>query len=129
MICVDTSVWVGALRDSASPAAWHLAQLVESDVVLMPAPVRLELVAGAPGPSFSVLADRFAALGPIIPDDETWQRAEAWVGQAIAAGERFGVVDLLIAATAAEHHARVWSFDDDFGRMARLGFVELYAAP
>lgn len=129
MICVDTSVWIEALRDTASPASWHLAQLVESDVVLMPAPVRLELLAGAPGPSLSSLADRLGALGPVIPDDATWQRAEVWVEEAIGAGQRFGLVDLLIAATAAQHHARVWSLDQDFGRMQRLGFVELYAAP
>ena len=129
MICVDTSVWIEALRDTVSPAAWHLGQLVESDVVLMPAPVRLELLAGAPGPSLSILADWSGALGPIIPDDATWRRAEAWVGEAIAAGQRFGLVDLLIAATAAEHHARVWSRDGDFERMQKLGFVEVYAAP
>lgn len=129
MICVDTSVWVEALRGAPSRAAWHLGELVEADAVLMPAPVRLELLAGAPGRDLPALADRLGALGPVIPDHATWQRAENWVGEAVAAGQRFGLVDLLIAATAAQHGAQVWSLDGSFDQMRHLGFVELYAAP
>lgn len=129
MICVDTSVWIEALRGPATASAFHLGELVESDVVLLPAPVRLELLLGAAGQERATLATRLETLEPLVPDAATWQRAERWVGEATAAGERFAVVDLLIAATAAEHGATVWSRDSAFGRMAQLGFVELYAAP
>lgn len=129
MICVDTSVWVDVLRGPRTRAAWHLAELVEADLVVMPAPVRLELLAGAPARSRAALADRLSAFGVRIPDAAVWDRAEAWSGDAVAAGERFGLVDLLIAAMAAAYGAKVWSLDSAFQRMERLGFVEVYAAP
>lgn len=52
---------------------------------------------------------------------------EAWVAQAVAAGQSFGVGDLLIAGIGAEHAAEIWSLDGAFPRMAKLGFIHLYA--
>ena len=129
MICVDTSVWIEALRGPASARAFHLDELLDTDVILLPAPVYLELLLGVSSRDRATLEAHFAALEPLVPAAAEWQRAERWVTDASAAGERFGVVDLLIAATAAEHGASVWSRDGDFERMAKLGFVELYAAP
>ena len=129
MICVDTSVWVEAFRGGRHSVVRHLAELLETDTVSVPVPVRLEVLGGAPRRTFAALAERFAGMPTLIPDRATWETAEGWVGVAIAAGQRFGVADLLIAAIAREHQARLWTLDADFGRMAKLGFVELYAAP
>lgn len=95
----------------------------------MPVPVRLEMLAGAPGKDFLVLTKRLSGVALLMPEGRTWTGVEGWVGTAVAAGQRFGVMDLLIAAIAREHDARLWSLDADFERMARLGFVELYAGP
>lgn len=129
MICVDSSVWVAALDDAAGPEASHLAELIEVDEVVLPAPVRVELLAGASRKDLGPLREVLAAVPPAIPDGATWSRIESWVTKAVGAGQRFGLADLLIAATAAGQGARVWSLDADFGRMQKLGFVELYAAP
>lgn len=52
---------------------------------------------------------------------------EHWVEAGIARGQRFGVADLLIASIVAENQAEIWSLDDDFQRMARLGFIRTSA--
>lgn len=129
MICADSSVWIEALRDAESRLARHLAELVDANAVVVPLPVRLELLAGAPRRALADLLDAFGGLAEPVPERATWERVESWIGQAVEAGQRFGLVDLLIGATAAEHGASVWSLDADFGRMQKLGFVELYAAP
>jgi predicted nucleic acid-binding protein len=51
---------------------------------------------------------------------------EEWTGRATAAGERFGIGDLLIAAMTAESGALAWSLDQDFARMQRVGLIDLY---
>ena len=129
MICVDTSVWVSAFREPTSRAALLLDDLIEDDEVVLAAPVRAELLMGAPRTAHAALLGRFAAFVQGVPDDDTWTRVEQWVTTAVGAGQRFALSDLLIAATAADHAAAVWSLDADFERMQKLGFVELYTAP
>ena len=129
MICVDTSVWIAALGDATGAGALHLSELVDANVVAVPAPVRVEILAGAPRRAFADLVDGFLGITQFVPGGPTWELVEHWVSEAVAAGQRFGVVDLLIAATAAEHGATLWSLDADFARMQKLGFVQLYASP
>lgn len=107
----------------------HLAELLEADAVAVPVPVRLEVLAGAPKDAVAPLVLRFRGVSILIPERDTWRTVEDWVGAAVAAGQRFGVLDLLIAAIARGHQAPLWTLDADFGRMAKLGFVDLYAAP
>lgn len=126
MICVDTSVWVAALRRSGSAEAHHLSDLLEGNDVALPAPVRAEILSGASRRDRPHLRSTLSALPVLYPDGATWDRIDRWIDQAGDAGERFGVMDLLIAAIAVEERAQLWSLDDDFVRMARLKFVELH---
>ena len=130
MICVvDTSVWVRAFGNPAGLEARHLARLMRTDAMVLSAPVRVELLSGASRETLGPLRERLSALPQAVPDNGTWDRMEEWLAAAVAAGQRFSLADLLIAATAAERNAPVWSLDADFERMQKLGFVELYAAP
>jgi predicted nucleic acid-binding protein len=52
---------------------------------------------------------------------------ERWAEESCARGERFGVSDLLIAAIVAENNGQIWSLDEDFARLARLGFVRRHS--
>lgn len=126
MIVVDTSVWVAVLRSKGAPEAAILAQLVDADVVILPVPVRMELLSGCPAKDRPLLRRRLGAIEAAYPDDETWALMDRWLERTSSDGLRFGVGDLLIAALAAERGALVWSLDRDFERMEKLGLVSRY---
>lgn len=128
MIVVDTSVWITALRSPASREAMALSRLLDADEVLLPVPVRIELLSGASRADRPRLRKGLSALPLLYPADETWGLIDRWTERAGAAGLRFGMGDLLIAALASEAGALVWSLDADFERMTRAGLVDLYDA-
>lgn len=129
MICVDTSVWVAALRGRQSAEARELTRLLDDDEIVLPVPVRVEILAGASRRDRPILRRTLSALPVLYPDADTWQRIDRWIEAAGDAGDRFGFADLLVAALTADHDATLWSLDGDFVRMARLRFVRLHAPP
>lgn len=126
MVLVDTSVWVSVLRSASSAEAVAFADLVQSDDLLLGAPVRTELLAGARAVDRPRLRRLLTALPVAYPSPETWQQMDRWAENARDRGQRFGMDNLLIAALAHEAGALIWSLDTDFDRMARLRFVSLY---
>jgi predicted nucleic acid-binding protein len=124
MIVVDTSVWVGARRDSGLRQA--LESLIDADEVALALPVRLELLAGIASKDRRAFLRTFAALPQLVPTDDTWAVLPDWIARASEGGERFALTDLLIGSLASEIGGRVWSLDSDFERMARLQLVSLY---
>ena len=127
MILVDSSVWVTAFRNGKSSAARHLADLLDAGEVCLAIPVRLELLLGASTAVRDRLSYALSALPVLYPTDDTWATLEAWVEGAGQRRQRFGFADLLIGALAAEAGARVWSLDNAFARMEKLGLIERHA--
>ncbi|MFL5306481.1 MAG: PIN domain-containing protein [Polyangia bacterium] len=128
MIVVDTSVWVEGLR-GRQPIAARLAGALDRDDVALPVPVRIELLSGARRTERAQLRRVLSALPLLVPSAETWPRIEEWVATGAAAGHRFGVADLLVAAIASENACPIWSLDQDFTRLAQLGLVSQYVQP
>jgi predicted nucleic acid-binding protein len=126
LIFVDSSVWISAFRDAKSPEARELTRLLDSDEVALSIPVYLEVLTGATRENRSRLRSVLSALPIFYPSRETWNRIEEWVAQATDRGQRFGMLDLLVASIAAEWQAELWSLDAEFRRMARLEFVGLF---
>ncbi|MEK6608159.1 MAG: PIN domain-containing protein [Myxococcota bacterium] len=127
MIVVDSSVWVASFRSPDSALGDALRRALRGDHVLLAAPVRIEILAGASRRDLPPLRRVLDALPSIFPTEATWGRIERFVERAAAKGQRFGVADLLIGGLAAERDVAVWSLDLDFRRMAGLGFVKLHA--
>jgi predicted nucleic acid-binding protein len=126
VIFVDTSVWVAFFRGTDAAVAATLSRLLDDDLVGLAAPVRLELLGGASAAALPPLRRTLAALPVFYPTRDTWELVDGWVNRAVARGERFGLGDLLIAACAAERGGLLWSLDQDFARLARLGLVKLF---
>jgi predicted nucleic acid-binding protein len=126
LIFVDSSVWISAFRDGKSAEARELRRLLDDDEVALSIPVYLEVLTGASRADRSRFQRLLSALPVFHPTDETWARIERWIARATDGGERFGVMDLLVASIAADRGAPLWSLDADFQRMARLEFVTLF---
>ena len=126
MIAVDTSVWVAVLRSETGTAAGTLKSLLDADEVVLPLPVRMELLSGVGATGRARLRRALSALPVVVPSEQTWQIVERWSLSAADAGQHFGMADMVIGALADEAGALVWSFDTDFDRLAGLGLVRLY---
>jgi predicted nucleic acid-binding protein len=126
VIVVDTSVWIDAVRDPASSLARVLDGLIEADEACLALPVRLELLSGLGRRDRDVLRRGLTGIPLAVPTDATWLLVERWIESAADVGQRFAIVDLLIAALANELAGLVWSLDPDFERMAAVGFVQQY---
>lgn len=125
MVVVDTSVWIAAFREPHGATGASLRQLLDDDAVGLPAPVRIELLAGTGRRDHDRMLSNLSALPRLVPSRPTWSVIEGWTIEAAHAGERFGMVDLLIAALAAEERAHLWSLDRAFTRMAARGWIKL----
>lgn len=129
MIVVDTSVWVSVLRPRVRKEAREanaFRALLDADEVLLPAPVRTELLGGVRPVHRRALGRILTALPIAYPACDTWRQMDRWAIEGAEHGQSFGVGDLLIGALAREAGALVWSLATDFQRMARLNFIDLY---
>jgi predicted nucleic acid-binding protein len=124
VIAVDTSVWIDFFRGRLA-AVEKLSLLLDRDEVVLPVPVKIEILSGARRAEVQRLNRVLSALPVLYPTEKLWKRMENWVTAGSGAGQRFGVGDLFIAALAVEHNCAIWSLDHDFVRMADLRMVTL----
>ena len=126
MIVVDTSVWVDSIGSRGTDTREKLTSLLDADEVALALPVRLELTAGLARKERGHFLRALSGLPVLVPTEDTWRLIESWVGPACDKGHHFAISDLLIAGLTHEIGGLVWSLDEDFARLEKLGYVHRY---
>jgi predicted nucleic acid-binding protein len=126
VIVVDTSVWVEAARARGTETRATLHSLIDADEVALALPVRLELASGLGRKERGPFLRALSGLPLLVPTEDTWTLVESWIGPGVDKGHHFSIPDLLIAGLTHEIGGLVWSLDDDFARLEKLGYVNRY---
>jgi predicted nucleic acid-binding protein len=111
VIVADTSVWIEYLRRGESGWAWELDELLARGELMMCGPVLAELVAGVPSERRSDYALRLRALPWSGLDRDGWLRAGLVRGDLRRSGVTASLIDVLIAVSAAQAGASLWTAD------------------
>jgi predicted nucleic acid-binding protein len=127
MIVIDTSVWIEFFKGRNQNLVKKIRELLDEESIYLPRLVFLEILNGVGKNSIAPIKRVFSALPFLEADASTWLKVEEWILKAANKGQRFGVIDLLIAAQAYENKAAVWSLDSDFKRMVPLEFTHLWS--
>lgn len=125
-VFVDTSVWIEFFRGRAGDIVSEVRRLLDDDRVVLAAPVRIELLAGARPAARKALRETLTALPTHRPESGDWDRIEDWAVEGGRAGFTFAIGDLVVGVLADREAGSVWSLDEDFARMAKLGFLRLH---
>lgn len=121
MLIADTSAWVEWLRQTGSPTHLAFRQAFGDDLVLLPEPVKAELIFGARSrgevTSLRQLLET-VDLELVHPRDDFESAAELFHTARQRGVTVRGVMDCLIAAMALRLGLPVLHHDRDFARMA-----------
>lgn len=120
MILVDSSAWIEFLRGTSSPVCERVEAVLAQGIVV-PDPVRMEILAGARNEQHLVQLKRLLARGAVVHAIAIdFDQAAALYRQCRASGETVRkLVDCLIAAVAIRNDLIVLHQDTDFDVLAR----------
>jgi predicted nucleic acid-binding protein len=114
-VLVDTSVWVEYFRRGESRSAILLDELLEAGVVVMCAPVKAEVLSGAPAKAqFQKLKDLLEGLPMSEAPKDMWDRIAQTRFLLARKGIQATVIDLWIAIVAEQEQLLMWTLDKDF---------------
>lgn len=125
----DTSAWIEYLRGTGSPTHLALREAVTRDDVVLPEPVKAELLVGARSNeelrTLQRLLEHFAPL--LVAPRDDFDRAVLLHQQCRSMGVTTrGLMDCTIAAMAMRVGLPVLHHDRDFAAMARIvGITEV----
>ncbi len=127
LVLVDTSAWIQFFRHAQSAEAKTLDELLVAGSVATCAPIRAEIISGAPTKQeFQRLRELFGALTFFEPPTGIWNRVEEHRFHLARNGMQVSLVDLWIAVTADFYHVSLWTLDKDFTRIKTVVPVRLY---
>lgn len=119
-IVADTSVWITFLRLGARGAAAPLDSLLAGQSVAVCGPVVAEILAGADRRSRHQLRSLFSGLPWAEIERSSWGRVGDVAAELRERGDSVPLTDIEIAVAAESVDARLWSWDTDFDRVARV---------
>jgi predicted nucleic acid-binding protein len=122
-VMVDTSVWIDALRRSASPVSVALRSLLVADRARTCGPVVFEIQRGLRPKERSLVLPLLEAVRRVPFGDEDFSRAAALDSRLRSGGETLPAMDLLIAAACLHHGLPLMTLDRHFDRVPDLVLV------
>jgi len=127
LILVDSSVWIDFFSSSPGRAGRELRRMIEeSEPIALTGVVVAEVLQGLTRDAGAIeeFLGQFDMLEP--RGFETYRAAAAIYRTARGKGVSLTTIDTLIAATALEHHASLFTLDRDFTRIALIAGLTLY---
>ena len=120
-VIIDTSVWIALFKDKSGRVPQAIKDAVGVELsVMMPPPVRLELLQGCRGEAeWAAMKRRVEAFELLAMTPSTWDEAARTYFELRQSGVTIhSSLDCCIAQLAIEHHARLIHNDGDFDRIA-----------
>ena len=116
LVLVDTSSWIHLLRDDGDQVVrGRVEAALRAGEACWCSIIQLELWNGARGPREKRVLEDFGRTLPTLPiDDRVWRDAYEIARRALQSGVTVPATDIVIAACAGRHGARLESADADF---------------
>jgi predicted nucleic acid-binding protein len=118
MLLVDTSSWIEYLRNTGTPAARHVNELIADGADLATTePIVMELLAGGDTPARAAALEQLVNGLPVLAVDprlDFRQAATIFLSVRRTGGTPRSLVDCLIAAVAVRHDVDLVHDDSDF---------------
>jgi predicted nucleic acid-binding protein len=130
LILVDTSVWIDFFSSSPGSAGSELRRLIdEVEPFALTGVVVTEVLQGLTRDVNRI--ERFLSMWDLLEPlgFSTYREAAAISRLARSKGISLTTIDTLIAATALEHRASLFTLDKDFSRVARISALRLHPLP
>lgn len=128
MILVDTSVWVDFFSSSPGRSGTELRRMIaDSEPLALSGVIVSEILQGLRRDVGQIERDlsQWDMLEPL--GFSTYRGAAAIFRLGRARGFSLSTIDTLIAATALDHRAVLFTIDQDFSRIARITRLQLYS--
>jgi predicted nucleic acid-binding protein len=128
LILVDSSVWVDFFSPSPGHGGAELRRMIEeSEPFAVTGVVVAEVLQGLTRDAKRI--EHFLRQWDMLEPRgfETYRTAAAIYRTARGKGVSLTTIDTLIAAIALEHHASVFTLDQDFSRIALITRLALYS--
>jgi predicted nucleic acid-binding protein len=125
-VLIDTSIWVGLLRDPNYRMRGYVDELVAEDRARLCGAISAELLQGATTAKDTEAVEELSSSLPLMPaTDESWKDAGHLSRKLRSKGITVGLMDCYIAAIAMSHGCMLLSEDKHFPLIAKHSSLDM----